>query len=100
MIDWTPPMDRYFIDLITDQMHRGNRVDHTFEDQAWIDMISSFNEKFGVSYDKHVLEDRFIYLMNQYIDIRNLLNHQGFAWDEIQHMVVAGNDAWEGYIKV
>lgn len=100
MIDWTPPMDRYFIDLILEQMHSGNKVDHTFEDQVWTQMISSFNEKFGPSYDKYVLENRFVCLMNQYIDIRNLLNQQGFAWDDTQQIVAAADGAWEAYIKV
>lgn len=99
MTDWTHPMDRYFIDLILEQMHSGNKVDHTFEDQVWTQMISSFNEKFGPSYDKYVLENRFICLMNQYFDIRNLLNQQGFTWDDTQQIVAAADDAWEAYIK-
>ncbi|KAJ6924945.1 hypothetical protein NC652_018028 [Populus alba x Populus x berolinensis] len=43
---WTPPMDRYLIDLLLDQVHRGNKFGQTFISQAWIDMAASFNVKF------------------------------------------------------
>lgn len=100
MINWTPQMDRYFIDLVLEKLHSGNKVDHTFEDLEWVEMIASFNKRFGPCFDKYVLETRLICLMNQYRDIRNLLAQQGFAWDDAQQMVTAADDAWEAYIKV
>ena len=37
--NWTPAMECYFIDLLLDQVHRGNRMGHTLKKQAWTDML-------------------------------------------------------------
>lgn len=97
---WTPTMERYFIDLMLDQMHRGSRIGHTFNKQAWTDMLTMFNAKFGSQYDKDVLKGRYTNLWKQFNDIKNLLGQSGFSWDETRQMVVADDDVWDAYIKV
>lgn len=98
--DWTPQMDRYFIDLMMKQMNGGNKIGHTFTEQSWAQMIEAFNVKFGLQCDKYILESRYICLMRQHDDICNLLKHGGFVWDEAQQMVMGADDAWEAYVKV
>ncbi|KAL7235113.1 hypothetical protein ACSBR1_018576 [Camellia fascicularis] len=98
-IAWTKPMDRYFIDLMLGQVFEGNRVENTFNKQAWVCMITSFNEKFGLQFDKCVLENRYLSLMKQYDGISTLLNKNGFAWDEIEQKITADDDYWEAYIE-
>ncbi|XVE97320.1 hypothetical protein REPUB_Repub03eG0009500 [Reevesia pubescens] len=93
------PMDRFFIDLL-EQVHEGNKIDRAFNEEAWVHMVESFNEKFGVQLDKNMLENQYMCLMKQYDDISDLLNHSGFVWDEAKQMVVANNDVWEVYIKM
>ncbi|GFY91961.1 hypothetical protein Acr_08g0003570 [Actinidia rufa] len=63
---WMPTMERYFIDLMLDQMHRGNRVGHTFTKQAWADMLVLFSAKFGSPHDKDLLKNRYSTLWKQY----------------------------------
>lgn len=89
-----------FIDLVIEQVNQGNRVENTFNQQAWTHMITAFNGKFGLQCDKQFLEDQYFCIMKQYEDISSLLNHDGFAWDETLQMVIAENDVWEAYIKV
>ncbi|XWS17876.1 hypothetical protein CRYUN_Cryun33cG0106200 [Craigia yunnanensis] len=96
---WTPTMERYFIDLILEQMHRGNRIGHTFNKQAWTDMLTVFNAKFGSQYDKDVLKSRYTNLWKQFNDVKNLLGQSGFSWDESRQMVVADDYVWNAYIK-
>lgn len=97
---WTPTMERYFIDLMLEQLHRGNRMGHTFNKQAWTDMLTMFNAKFGSQYDKDVLKSRYTNLWKQFNDVNNLLHQSGFSWDESRQMVVADDFAWNSYIKV
>ncbi|KAK9207790.1 hypothetical protein WN944_000137 [Citrus x changshan-huyou] len=97
--DWTPQMDRYFIDLMMKQMNGGNKIGHTFTEQSWAQMIEAFNVKFGLQCDKYILESRYICLMRLHDDICNLLKHGGFVWDEAQQMVMGADDAWEAYVK-
>ncbi|XWS26143.1 hypothetical protein CRYUN_Cryun26dG0005600 [Craigia yunnanensis] len=98
-LEWTAPMDRFFIDLLLEQVREGNKIDRLFNEQAWAHMVESFNEKFGLQLDKNILENQFICLMKQYDGISDLLNHSGFVLDEAKQMVVANNDVWEVYIK-
>lgn len=97
---WTPTMERYFIDLMLEQMNKGNRIGHTFNKKAWTDMLSVFNTKFGSQYDKDVLKSRYTNMWKQFNDIKNLLSQSGFCWDETQQMVVADDYVWDAYIKV
>jgi len=97
---WTPTMESYFIDLMLDHMHRGNRVGHTFNKQAWEDMLTMFVAKFGPQDDKDILKNHYATLWKQSNDIKVLLNQGGFFWDDKKHMVVADNNVWNRYIKV
>lgn len=97
---WTEAMESYFIDLLLDQVHRGNRMGHTFNKQAWNEMLAMFNANFGYPYDINVLKSRYTSLWTQFNDIKNLLDHNGFSWDETTQMVIASNHVWDAYVKV
>lgn len=96
---WQPPMDRYFIDLMLDQVQKGSRIDGVFRKQAWMEMIAAFNAKFGFSYDLDVLKNRYKTLRRQYQVIKNLLDLDGFVWDDARQMVTADDYVWQDYIK-
>uniref|UniRef100_A0A2N9GKK1 Myb/SANT-like domain-containing protein n=1 Tax=Fagus sylvatica TaxID=28930 RepID=A0A2N9GKK1_FAGSY len=98
-INWTRQMDRYFIDLMLEQLHRGNKIGRTYNMQAWTWMNASFSNKFGLLCDKDVLKDWYWSLRKEYMDVTDLLNHNGFAWDEIRQKVTADDFVWEAYIK-
>lgn len=93
-------MDRYLIDLMLEEVRRGNKVGHTFSEQAWACIIASFNKTFGPQYDKYTLENRYLSLMKEHNDIRNILNQRGFLWDEAFQRIIADDNVWEAYIKV
>ncbi|KAG2406550.1 uncharacterized protein HKW66_Vig0058060 [Vigna angularis] len=97
---WQPPMDRYFINLMLAQMQKGNQFDGVFSKQAWMEIISSFNEKFGFEYSLEILKNRHKTLRRQYNLIKSLLQLDGFAWDETRQMVIADDCVWQDYIKV
>lgn len=96
---WQPPMDRYFIDLMLEQVQKGNRVDGVFTKQAWMEMIVSFNSEFGFNYGMEILKNRYKTLRRQYNVIKNLLDLDGFAWDDTRQMVIADDYVWQDYIK-
>ncbi|KAJ9537526.1 hypothetical protein OSB04_030259 [Centaurea solstitialis] len=96
---WTPTMERYFLDLMLEHIQKGNRVGHTFNKQAWTDMLAVFNAKFGSQYDKDVLKSRYTNLWKQFNDVKTMLGQGVFSWDETRHMVVAEDYVWDSYIK-
>lgn len=98
---WTPEMDRYFIDLMLEQVGKGNRVDdHLFSKRSWKHISSLFNAKFEFQFEKDVLKNRHKTLRNLYRAVSKLLAQTGFSWDEKRKMVTADNDVWDEYIKV
>lgn len=98
--EWTAAMDQYFIELMLDQIVKGNKAGNTFNKQAWTDMLASFNAKFGPQHGKRVLRHRYKKLLKYYSEMKVLHKQNGFTWDETQHMFVADNDVWDSYIKV
>ena len=93
-------MDRYLVDLLLDQVHRGNKLGKTFISQAWIDMVTLFNAQFKSYHDKDVLKNRYKHLRRQYNDIKILLEQSGFSWDEAREMIIAEDHVWDAYTKV
>lgn len=97
---WQPPMDRYFIDLMLEEVQKGNQIDGQFHKQAWMEMLVSFNAKFGFKYDIDILKNRYKTLRRQYKVIKNILDLDGFSWDERRQMVTADDSVWQDYLKV
>lgn len=93
-------MDHYLIDLLLDQVHRGNRIGQTFIGQAWNEMVTSFNANFKSHHDKDVLKNRYKHFRRHYNDVKILLEQTGFSWDESREMVTAKDHIWDAHIKV
>lgn len=92
-------MDHYLIDLLVDQVNKGNRVGQTFITIAWNEMVTAFNAKFGSQHSKDVLKNRYKHLRRLYNGIKFLLEQTGFSWDTRRDMVVAEDDIWNTYIQ-
>lgn len=92
-------MDRCFINLMLEHVRKANQIDGVFRKEAWMDMIASFNAKFGYSYDVDILKNRHKTLKRQYIAIKHLLQQDGFSWDDTRKMVTADDSVWHEYIK-
>ncbi|XP_061349444.1 uncharacterized protein LOC133294713 isoform X2 [Gastrolobium bilobum] len=96
--DWTPCMDRYLIDLMLEEVRRGNKIDYVLNSQAWTDMVVLFKERFGVQFEENYLKHRCKGMEKLYHDLRSLLEQRGFSWDETRQMITAYDGVWDAYI--
>lgn len=99
-IDWSQIMDQFFVELMLDEVRKGNKVCRTFKKKSWITMITCFNEKFGFQHGRAVLKNRYNVLRKHYSSVNALLDQKGFTWDETQQKVVADDPVWNKYIEV
>lgn len=93
-------MDRYLLDLMLQDVRRGNKIDYALNGQVWINLIILFQERFGVKFDIDFLKNCCKCLETLYHGMRNLLEYRGFSWDEMHQMVIAPDEVWDAYIKV
>nr|GMD83372.1 L10-interacting MYB domain-containing protein-like isoform X3 [Ipomoea batatas] len=98
-IDWSETMEQHFIQLMLEQVQKGNKLNRTFKNKAWIHMITAFNTAFGFQYGKVVLKTRFNLLRRQYFAVKYLLSQDGFTWHERHQMIVAEDRVWKKVIK-
>lgn len=99
-IEWTESMEHCFVELMVEQINKGNRIGSLFNEEAWVHMVEAFSARWGLQFDKQSLMDQYFYLMKKHDEISNILSQSGFAWDETLQTIIAGNDVWDAYIKV
>ncbi|CAL0333074.1 unnamed protein product [Lupinus luteus] len=98
-IQWTPLVERYFVDLMLEQKRRGNRAGHTFKKEAWKEMQKMFSTKFAFGCDKDSMKLYYANLWNRFNSVKNILCHKDFTWDDSTQMVVADDQVWDAYIQ-
>ncbi|XP_060668770.1 L10-interacting MYB domain-containing protein isoform X2 [Ziziphus jujuba] len=97
-IEWSQSMDQFFIELMLDQVHKGNKIGRNFKKKSWVYMITSFNTKFAFHYSRSVLKNRYIILRRHYCSIKILLSQKGFSWNDKQQKVLADDQVWDDYV--
>lgn len=93
-------MDRYLIDLLLKQVHKGHKINHMFLKQALIDTVALFRDRFGSEHGKRVFRRQYKRLKKLYTNTKNLLELGEFWWDESKQMVTGRNDEWDAFTKV
>ncbi|XP_061348823.1 L10-interacting MYB domain-containing protein-like [Gastrolobium bilobum] len=98
-VEWTESLECYFVDLMVEQVNRGNKTRNSFNEEAWTHMIEAFSSKFGLQCDKQLLEDQYFCLMKRHDNMSILFSHNGYACDENLQIMLAQNSVWDSYIK-
>lgn len=96
---WTTSLTKILVDLMVDQVHRGNKQNSSFAKKAWKCICEEFYKKTGLKWDKEQLKNRYAVLRKQYVITKSLLGEPDFMWDEPTGAIVATDEAWNKYIQ-
>ncbi|XP_022740254.1 L10-interacting MYB domain-containing protein-like [Durio zibethinus] len=96
---WTTFLTKTLADMLVEQVHRGNRLNNSFNKRAWKSMCDDFCKKTGLKWDKEQLKNRYGVLRRQYVLVKSLLDHSGFSWNESTGDIIGKDEAWADFIK-
>ncbi|KAK9039745.1 hypothetical protein V6N11_014938 [Hibiscus sabdariffa] len=96
---WTTFLTNTLVDLLVEQVHRGNRHNNSFNKTAWKSMCDDFYKKTGLKWDKEQLKNRYGVLRRQYVLVKSLLDQSDFSWDESTGDIIGKDEAWADFIK-
>ena len=96
---WTTPLTKILVDLMVDQVHKGNRQNHSFGKKAWKSISDDFHKKTGLKWEEQ-LKNRYAVLRRQYSIVKLLLDQSDFKWDETTGTIMAADEVWDRFIMV
>lgn len=97
---WTTPLTQILVDLMVDEVHKGNKKNYSFGKKAWKSITDEFYKKTGLKWDKEQLKNRYAVLRKQYTIAKLLLEQSDFKWDETTGTITATDEVWDRIIKV
>ncbi|XVF18052.1 hypothetical protein REPUB_Repub10bG0178400 [Reevesia pubescens] len=96
---WTTFLTKTLADLLVEQVHRGNRLNNSFNKRAWKSMCDDFYKKTGLKWDKEQLKNKYGVLRRQYVLVKLLLDQSDFSWNESTGYIIGKDEAWADFIK-
>ncbi|XP_043696840.1 L10-interacting MYB domain-containing protein-like [Telopea speciosissima] len=97
---WTTSLTKRLVDLMVQQVLKGNRPNNSFGRKAWKNICDEFPKETGLKWNKEQLKNRYSVLRRQYVTVKSLLNQGEFNWDEATGTITATDEVWDKYIKV
>ncbi|XP_068494616.1 uncharacterized protein [Phaseolus vulgaris] len=96
---WTVEMDHWLGKILVDQVKKGLKVDKVLLTEAYEAAVSVVNAKFGLHLTKFNIKNRLKTWKKQYEQLKEILSHTGFKWDETKKMIIASDSTWNDYIR-
>ncbi|GAV64838.1 Myb_DNA-bind_3 domain-containing protein [Cephalotus follicularis] len=96
---WTTFLTRVLVELMVEQVHKGNKHNNSFGKKTWKHICDGFYNKTGMSWDKEQLKYRYAALRRQHAIVNSLVHRTDFSWDESTGTIIANDQAWADYIK-
>lgn len=95
---WTASLTKALVDLMVDEIHKGNKSNKSFSKKGWKFICDNFRIQTGYWWDNEQLKSRYVALRKQYINVTLLLDQPDFKWDEATGAIMASDEAWDRYI--
>lgn len=96
---WTTSLTKILVELMVDQVYKGNKHNNLFNKKAWKYICDEFYKRTSLKWDKEQLKNRYSVLRRQYAIVKSILDESDFSWDETTGTITANDEVWAEYIK-
>ncbi|XP_008443406.2 uncharacterized protein LOC103487000 isoform X1 [Cucumis melo] len=98
---WSFKNETIFINLMEDEVAKGNRPTTTFTKTSWTYIKEQLYVKTGYAYSHEQLKNKYNSLRHRYKEFKKLLSDiNGKGWDPVLGTITLGEAQWTNLIKV
>jgi ABC-type uncharacterized transport system auxiliary subunit len=94
---WSHEIKLFLIGLLKDYDVPGYRTQNAWSKEAWTNIVSRLNAKFGTSYSLNQVKQKEQDLKKDYRVVKELKEGSGFGWDSERKMVTAPTNIWDSF---
>jgi hypothetical protein len=95
---WSHQMKLFLITLLKEHDVPGLRTQNAWSKEAWTNIVSRLNTKFGASFSMNQVKQKEQDLKKDYRSVKELLAESGFGWDKERMMVDAPASVWASFV--
>ena len=97
---WSQRHEEIFIDLMEEEVIKGNRSTTTFSKSAWNRILLNLCARTKKSYTDIQIRNKFNQLKQRQKDFKLLLQETGIGYNATTGQVTASEDVWEKLMRV
>ena len=97
---WAPQLEKLFIDIMLEEINKGNMANRQFRSDTWKKMLATLNELGKRSFTMTQFKGKFNRMRLLHHEFSTLINQTGFGWDVETNIVHALEESWQNYCRV
>jgi hypothetical protein len=97
---WPDNVIKAFIDIMVDEVTKGNMPNGVFHVRTWNSMTTRLNSVTNRSFTARQLKAKMHRLRAMYREFYSLLQNTGFGWNAETNTVTANEEVWRNYLQV
>uniref|UniRef100_A0A2N9EE18 Myb/SANT-like domain-containing protein n=1 Tax=Fagus sylvatica TaxID=28930 RepID=A0A2N9EE18_FAGSY len=95
---WPARLEKLFIDIMVEEMHKGNMPMGIFKLKTWCKILEELNLRSKQSFKLKQVKAKYNRLKQKYRVFSQLLQQNGFVWHGETNSVTASDEVWESYL--
>ncbi|XP_054800480.1 L10-interacting MYB domain-containing protein-like isoform X2 [Prosopis cineraria] len=96
---WTDPIVKALIDILVEEVQKGNMPNGVFHSRTWTSMTARLNSVTSRSFNVKQLKQKVNRLRSMHREFTLLLKHTGFGWSAETNTVTASEEVWQNYLQ-
>ena len=97
---WAPQLEKLFIDIMLEEINKGNMANGQFKSDTWKKMLATLNELGKRSFTMTLFKGKFNRMHLLHREFSTLISQTGFGWDAETNTVHALEESWQNYCRV